>query len=60
VETLGDYQQLDWNLRWRARKWLQLELAVDNLLDEDYQTAVGFPAPGRLLRMSVGFGVDVF
>jgi len=60
VETLGDYQQLDWNLRWRARKWLQLELAVDNLLDEDYQTAVGFSAPGRLLRMSVGFGVDVF
>jgi len=56
VEELDDYQQLDWSLRWRAHKWLQLELAVDNVLDEDYQTAVGFRAPGRLVRLSLGFG----
>jgi len=55
IEQLDDFQQLDWSLRWQAQKWLQLELAVDNLLDEDYQTAVGFRAPGRLVRLSLGF-----
>jgi len=53
VETLDDAHRVDWRLRWQALDALRLELAVDNLLDEDYQTAVGFPGPGRNLRLAL-------
>jgi iron complex outermembrane receptor protein/vitamin B12 transporter len=55
VETLDDYHRVDWNLRWRASDRLALELAIDNLLDEDYQTAVGFAAPGRAVRFGISW-----
>lgn len=57
VSELPDYHRLDWNLQWQARDNLGLELGVDNLLDEDYQTGIGFPAPGRTLRMAVTLGL---
>jgi iron complex outermembrane receptor protein/vitamin B12 transporter len=53
IETLDAAHRFDVNLSWQAMKYLALELAVDNLLDEDYETAVGFPAPGRVARLSV-------
>ncbi|MEM1112213.1 MAG: TonB-dependent receptor [Pseudomonadota bacterium] len=53
VEPLNDIHRLDWRLRWRALPRLSLELAVDNLLDEDYENAVGFPGPGRNVRFAV-------
>lgn len=53
VEELGDFHRLDWVLRWQPRDALTLEFSVDNLMDEDYQTAVGFPAPGRSARLGV-------
>ncbi|MBN7796368.1 TonB-dependent receptor plug domain-containing protein [Parahaliea mediterranea] len=59
VSELPDYHRLDWNLRWQARDNLGLELGVDNLLDEDYLTGVGFPAPGRTLRVAVTLGLGV-
>jgi len=52
VFQLDDYHRLDWQLRWRPSNALELDLALDNLLDEEYQTAVGFPAPGRTLRVA--------
>ncbi|MEH6570058.1 MAG: TonB-dependent receptor [Halioglobus sp.] len=53
IEELDDYHRVDWNIRWSVSTHLSLELALDNLLDEDYQSAVGFPSPGRAAR--VGF-----
>ncbi len=53
VQTLDDFHRVDWRLRWQALETLRLELAVDNLLDQDYQTAVGFPAPGRSVRVGL-------
>ncbi len=55
TEELDDYHRVDWTLRWRATAAWQLQASVDNLLDEDYETAVGFPAPGRSLRIAVRY-----
>jgi iron complex outermembrane receptor protein/vitamin B12 transporter len=53
VEELEDYHRLDWVLRWQPLNALAIEFSVDNLMDEEYQTAVGFPAPGRSARLGV-------
>ena len=53
IETLDDFHQLDMNLAWQILKWLSVEVAVDNIIDEDYQTAVGFPGPGRSARLAL-------
>ena len=42
VETLDDFQQVAANLAWQPRHWLTLELALDNALDDNSETAVGF------------------
>lgn len=52
VTELDAYRRLDWRLGWRVLPALELELAMDNVLDKDYQTAVGFPGLGRSLRMA--------
>ena len=52
VTELSSYQRLDWRLSWRALAALEVELALDNVLDERFQTAVGFPGLGRSLRMA--------
>jgi vitamin B12 transporter len=55
TEKLDNYYRLDWVLRWQlARAW-ELKMSVDNILDEDYETAVGFSAPSREFRLSVTF-----
>jgi outer membrane cobalamin receptor len=36
--------------RWTA------EVRLDNLLDEEYETLIGFPGPGRTFRASIAFG----
>ncbi len=55
TEELNDYHRLDWVLRWQAAPAWRLQLAVDNVLDEGYETAVGFSAPGRQVRLGVVF-----
>jgi vitamin B12 transporter len=55
VQTLKDSHRFDWNLRWQFGKAVHAELALDNLLDEDYWTAVGFPGTGRTARFSITF-----
>jgi vitamin B12 transporter len=55
TEELADFHYLDWVLQWQATSAWQMQLSVDNLLEENYETAVGFPAPERELRLSVRF-----
>ena len=54
-EKLDSAEQLDFNLAWQVARTLRLEVAVDNLLDEDYENAVGFPGSGRAARIGVRF-----
>lgn len=57
---LDPWNRIDMNVRWAATRRLTLTLAVDNLLDSDYEEAVGFPAGGIRPRLSAGyrFGAD--
>lgn len=55
TERLGDYHRVDVTLAWRPSKRYQLELMLDNILDENYQGAVGFPGPGRAARVGFRF-----
>lgn len=43
---LSGYQRFDLVLAWDPLDWLSLYLAIDNLADEEYEEAVGFPAVG--------------
>lgn len=55
TEELDDYHRVDWVLRWQLAPAWQLQFAVDNVLDERYDTAVGFAAPQREFRVGVTF-----
>ena len=54
---LDDFHRLDWVLHWALAPEWQLKFSTDNLLDEDYQTSIGFPAPGRSFRFGVQYGL---
>jgi vitamin B12 transporter len=49
--TLNSYERVDVALSHDVRSLATLFLAVDNVLDEDYQEAVGFPSAGRQFRV---------
>ena len=51
--TLDAYSTLDLSLNWQAHPRLKLQAAVSNVLDEDYEQAVGFPAVGIYPRAGV-------
>ena len=51
--TLAPYTVVGATATWSPRPDLHLQLALDNLLDADYEQAVGFPAPGRQVRATV-------
>jgi len=53
IEELDDYQLLDFSLLWKMRQDVSLTFAIDNLLDKDYQTSVGFSGVGRFTRVGV-------
>ncbi len=55
TQELHDFGRLDWVLRWQPVAAWQVELSVDNLLNEHYETAVGFSASQRELRIGVMF-----
>jgi iron complex outermembrane receptor protein/vitamin B12 transporter len=55
TEEIDDFHRVDWVLQWQVVEAWQLRLSLDNILDEDYETAVGFPAPGREFRLGVKF-----
>jgi outer membrane cobalamin receptor len=53
LEKLDAYNRLDANLFWSIGDSLEINFTVENLFDENYQNAIGFPAPGLLWRAGV-------
>jgi vitamin B12 transporter len=49
--ALDDYVRVDLGLRWRATQRVELDLAIHNSLDEDYQEISGYGTAGRLLHV---------
>lgn len=52
----GGHAEADLGLRYRLTPTLTLDAALKNLTDSNHQDAVGFPAPGRLLRATLSAG----
>ena len=44
--TLDAYTRFDGTIVWKPSNNVELALMVTNLMDEDYEETVGFPAPG--------------
>lgn len=59
-QNLSSYSRLDLAVSWEFANAIRLMLAIDNVRDTRYEEAVGFPAVGRRLRLSVQktFGLD--
>ena len=51
--TLDDYTLLDFVYNWRYAKGQYLKLAVNNLLDEHYEQAIGFESTGINARLGL-------
>jgi outer membrane cobalamin receptor len=56
-DTVPGYQVAGAGAGWRFAPGWELTARVDNLLDADYETAIGFPGPGRSLRVGLRFSV---
>ncbi len=50
---LGAYTRVDVSASWRVSERIETYFAVDNLMDEEYQEFVGFPAQGIAPRIGV-------
>ena len=48
--TVDGYELLGLGAAWRFSRPWELRLRVDNLLDESYETLIGFPGPERSVR----------
>ncbi|WP_455221382.1 TonB-dependent receptor domain-containing protein, partial [Kaarinaea lacus] len=53
LRTLDSYTLINAALNWQLNRHWSTQLALDNVLDEDYEEAVGFKAPGLGVRLSV-------
>lgn len=53
--VLRGYDRVDVTATYKPTGDLQLLLSLDNLLDEDYQEAIGFPAPGTRARLGLRY-----
>ncbi len=51
--TLPSYTRLDLTTSWELSKEFLLHLVVRNILDKDYLTAVGAPAPGASVEVGI-------
>lgn len=51
--TLDAYRAFALDAAWTFQPKTTARLVIDNLLDEDYQAAIGFPAPGARARFSL-------
>lgn len=51
--VVGSYNRVDLVATYRPTDNLNILLSFDNLLDEDYQEAIGFPAPGLRSRLGL-------
>lgn len=52
---LDDYHRVDLSIGWQPKPRLRIALAIDNVLDADYEEAIGFPAAGFRPRLSAQF-----
>ena len=50
--TLSAYSIIDVNMNWQATEYLEIQASVSNILDENYEQAVGFPSAGIFPRVS--------
>ena len=51
--TLDAYDTLDVSMTWRLDEAISLRATVSNVLDENYEQAVGFPAAGIFPRLGI-------
>lgn len=51
--ALDAYGRVDLALSWSPRDWIEIHLAVDNLLNATYRETIGYPAPGVRPRAGV-------
>ena len=49
------YTRVDLAAKWRARDWLSPYVRVENVADEKYSAALGFPSPGRTVIGGLAF-----
>jgi outer membrane cobalamin receptor len=52
-DTLDPWTRVDLSAVWRLSEHITVFLEIDNLLDSDYEEAIGFPAPGIRPRAGV-------
>jgi len=52
---LDGYDRVDAALTWMPTAELDVVLALDNALDENYEEAIGFPSPGRRARLALRY-----
>jgi outer membrane cobalamin receptor len=50
---LKDYTNVSAKLSMIAAKQCSINLSVDNLFDETYQTILGYPMPGRIVSAGI-------
>jgi vitamin B12 transporter len=53
--VLGAYDRVDVTATFKPSSSLSVLLSVDNLLDQDYQEAIGFPSPGSRARLGIRY-----
>ncbi|MDG0979573.1 MAG: TonB-dependent receptor [Halieaceae bacterium] len=53
--ALDDQSRLDWRLMWQTSPQIAVDVSVDNILDETFETSIGFPSVGRTLRLGFTF-----
>ena len=51
--TLPSYHSIDLTLTHQLTRNIGLSFSIDNLTDESHEPAIGFPAPGRGMRVSI-------
>jgi outer membrane cobalamin receptor len=54
-DTVPGYRVTSAGAGWRFAPGWELTARIDNLLDAGYETAIGFPGPGRSLRLGLRF-----
>jgi outer membrane cobalamin receptor len=55
AENVGDAHRLDCVIERRLTPKTRLHLSLDNVFDERYQSAVGFPFPSRSAYIGIRF-----
>jgi vitamin B12 transporter len=55
ASRLGGYTVVDAHVRYNYDKNWSGQLTATNIFDKQYESAVGYPAPGRAVMLSVSF-----